>query len=287
MGEYVFCSSCGAQNEKIKGKDFVFCQQCGFKIVYQGNSMPIGAEPPQAVEPKFVSQQKTPAQNPIPAVKPAVQSWSSAPPRKRANGFGIAGLVLAVIGAIFLGINSTLAGIILIISLICTIGGLLTSFSKKHPKDKVVPIIGIVIGVIALILAFAIPGTSYKAVPAEERDAFVTSCQYVDYNELARNPNAYKGMNIVVTIQINQVVADGTDFRAYEDYNMDIENPDASYLTKEWYLQYRPREGEARILEGDVLTCYGTFDGTIKVTRAFTGTKDSVPSLVVQFYDTP
>lgn len=69
-------------------------------------------------------------------------------------------------------------------------------------------------------------------------------------------------------------------YRCYEDY--DIHSGD-TYLDKEWYVEYYLSENESRILEDDIVTFYGTYDGTSKLERALTGVTDYVPTLKAEY----
>lgn len=128
--------------------------------------------------------------------------------------------------------------------------------------------------------------TSSKESDKITKEEYMSQCVSVDYKELARYPDKYKGEKIKVTMEISQILNGGifTDsgYRGYADY--DIYNHD-TYLEKEWYISYELPDGHPRILEDDIIIFYGEYNGTLELERALTGTKDYVPSLIAEFYE--
>lgn len=117
----------------------------------------------------------------------------------------------------------------------------------------------------------------------KDKENFIASCVEISYNDLARNPNKYIGEKLKITVEIQQVLSNGFSsnaYRCYEDY--DIHSGD-SYLDKEWYVEYSLNDDESRILENDIITFYGTYDGTSKLERALTGVTDYVPTLQAKY----
>lgn len=122
----------------------------------------------------------------------------------------------------------------------------------------------------------------------QNKASYIASCVDVPYNDLARNPDNYKGKKIKVTIEISQVMTGGwfteSGYRGYEDYELNFDD-NATYLKKEWYISYELQDNDTRILEDDVVTFYGEFNGTEEMERALTHTSDYVPNLTAQYYD--
>lgn len=122
-----------------------------------------------------------------------------------------------------------------------------------------------------------------EAQAKKKNQDIINSAQTVDYKELARYPDKYKGKAIKVTVEISQVMESGflTDggFRAYEDYDIDITNENSTFLQKEWFIDLDPSDCDPKILDKDVITFYGTYEGTEEITRALTGTGDSIPKI--------
>lgn len=133
------------------------------------------------------------------------------------------------------------------------------------------------------------PTEAVTEAPTESREEYIANCVEVAYKDLARTPDQYKGQKVKVKIEISQVMNGGwlTDsgYRGYEDYDLDFENPDSTYLEKEWYISYEIAEGEPKILENDVVYFYGEYAGTEEMKRALTGSTDYVPKLNAVYHD--
>ena len=112
------------------------------------------------------------------------------------------------------------------------------------------------------------------AAEALEKDEYIASATTVSYSSLIREPKKYEGTILKITVKISQLMEGGflteNGYRAYSNGN-------------EWYIQYDLSEDEPRIIEGDTVTFYGEFYGLTKITRALTGTSESVPKLTAKF----
>lgn len=104
----------------------------------------------------------------------------------------------------------------------------------------------------------------------ERIDNIINSAVNVEYDDLIRNPEKYVGTVIKIQVKIEQELVGGilTDSGYRGTSGGD-----------EWYISYELPEGSSRIIEGDTVTFYGTFDGLAKVKRAFTGVTDYVPRI--------
>lgn len=131
--------------------------------------------------------------------------------------------------------------------------------------------------------------TAEVTTEKESKENYIANCVEVAYKDLARNPDKYKGKNIKVKIEVNQELTGGlfteSGYRGYEDYELDLENADSTYLQKEWYISYEIAEGESRILTNDVVVFYGEYNGTIEMERALTGTTEHVPNLKAKYHE--
>ena len=120
---------------------------------------------------------------------------------------------------------------------------------------------------------------SYEQAKAEEllkeKQTFIDSCQTVVYEDVERNPNTYEETNIKVTgtvIQVSEGLFDSVTLRVEENGNI-------------WYVTYsRKDENEARILEDDYVTIYGTCTG-IKSYTSVLGSSITIPSLQAEYID--
>lgn len=98
----------------------------------------------------------------------------------------------------------------------------------------------------------------------------------VSYDELKRNPNNYKGKYIVMKLYVAQIVAD-KQWRTYTYGNSQW----TRYDTDEEFYVFDKRTSGTNVIENDVITVYGVYNGTVSVKRALTGVKENVPSIYV------
>lgn len=107
-----------------------------------------------------------------------------------------------------------------------------------------------------------------------ERDNYIAECTTINYNDVARNPDNYKGVKIKISGEVIQVAEgwfNGVTLRV--DCGGDI-----------WYVTYSREEGESRILEGDQITGYGECDGVTSYTNVL-GSQVTIPSMRMEYYD--
>ena len=93
----------------------------------------------------------------------------------------------------------------------------------------------------------------------QEESEFKASCQTYTFEQMARNPENFKGTNVKVTGEVVQALygTSGVDLRV----NITKEGTYTTYYTDTIYVVYYPEAGEDKILEGDIITIYGTSQG--------------------------
>lgn len=98
-----------------------------------------------------------------------------------------------------------------------------------------------------------------KAKKEKEEADFKSSCQTYTFEQMARNPENFKGTNVKVTGEVIQALygTSGVDLRV----NITREGTYTTYYTDTIYVTYYPEEGEDKILEDDIITIYGTSQG--------------------------
>lgn len=98
-----------------------------------------------------------------------------------------------------------------------------------------------------------------KARKEQEKSDFKVSCQTYTFEQMARNPENFKGTNVKVTGEVVQALygTSGVDLRV----NITKEGTYTTYYTDTIYVVYYPEAGEDKILEGDIITIYGTSQG--------------------------
>lgn len=85
------------------------------------------------------------------------------------------------------------------------------------------------------------------------RDEYISLCEKIDYTDVLRNPDNYKGKHTVVSGTVDQVI-EGF-LRSVTIYVKDASG-------NKWGCVYSYQDGESRILEGDSVTLYGICKGT-------------------------
>ena len=121
--------------------------------------------------------------------------------------------------------------------------------------------------------------------PTLSPDEYKAQCQDVDYNELMRNPDQYKGQKFKITVKIltaSHKVTNGTYYKAYTD------DGSGYYFDKMvWIFDKRDEneDGYTKILEDDIVTFYGEFDGLQETKNALNGEKGEDLALNAYYVD--
>ena len=196
------------------------------------------------------------------------------------SGLSIAAFILSLLGC------TSLIGLIL---------GII-DVAKKNGRKKGLSIAAIiisVIGIIASVLFFVlvvlggganakISTTASRKIP---KDEYISQCQELDYKDIKRSPDTYKGQKMRVVVQINQVIH-GDGFIEPSEYYRALSNDDYGMWMSDEYVLYDARDDKStNIIEGDYLEIYGDYNGTTAVTRALTNTTDYVPSINVLYFN--
>ncbi|WOC33245.1 MULTISPECIES: OB-fold protein [Caproicibacterium] len=111
---------------------------------------------------------------------------------------------------------------------------------------------------------------------------YKASCKTIAFQQIARNPNKYKGQNVKLTATVQQIqdTGDGTQMLLLEA-DSDSEHTSDSSL----YALYTPEsENEDRILENDKITVYGVLNGLQTYTTVM-GDSRSVPKINIRYRD--
>lgn len=116
------------------------------------------------------------------------------------------------------------------------------------------------------------------AVEAEaasaEKSAYISQCESVSYDDVARNPDKYEGKLIVVSGTVDQVSEgwfDSVTLRVKSNGNY-------------WYVTHTREDGESRVLEGDYVTIYGECQG-VKTYTTVLGSSKTIPAMRAEYID--
>lgn len=120
--------------------------------------------------------------------------------------------------------------------------------------------------------------------PEISEDAYKAQCRQMDYKELFRYPDKYKGTKVMVKVRVAQIVnanfsGSRKAWRAYTD------NSGYGFYDDEYYMLDKRVSNAVKVLTDDIVVVYGEFTGLETVTRALTGTTDELPRIEVRFAD--
>lgn len=100
---------------------------------------------------------------------------------------------------------------------------------------------------------------TYELTATEKETSYKNMCQSYTFEEIARNPDSYKGNYAVFTGEVIQSMESG------DDYTLRVSITKEEY---DWYsdpilVTYTKKSpSESRILEDDIVTMYGQLNGT-------------------------
>lgn len=114
----------------------------------------------------------------------------------------------------------------------------------------------------------------------QEKQAFLSSCQTYTFEQMARNPDNFKGTNVKLTGEVVQALYDmnTVDLRV----NITKKGSYSTYYTDTIYITYTPKAGEDKILEDDIITIYGTSQGDYSYTSTI-GSKITLPLIAGKY----
>lgn len=124
---------------------------------------------------------------------------------------------------------------------------------------------------------------------AAAKEEYKKDCQTYTYEEIARNPSDYEGKKAKFEGQVIQVLESGNDITLRIDITKEAnEFAEGGYLWSDTiYVEYtRKASNESRILEDDIITVYGTMNGTKSYTT-IVGSETTIPFLQAEYVDIP
>ncbi len=161
----------------------------------------------------------------------------------------------------------------------------------------------IVIGVIVALIIFYIIGvmtgeeetqtdlsdsfeteTIVETEPTMSKEEYIQACEEYSYDDLLRYPDENYGKKIAFKAKVSQIVDNGdyVEYRCFTDYSYSTE--DTSWMIDNEMLIIDSRSEDAvPIIQDDVIIVYGSYAGTQTITRALTGTEDSIPVVYMAY----
>lgn len=113
-----------------------------------------------------------------------------------------------------------------------------------------------------------------------EKKQFKKSCKIYTFEQIARNPNKFKGTNVKLTGEVVQVIEDTLSISLR--VNITKKGTYSTYYTDTIYVTYYPEEGEDKILEDDIITIYGTSQGDCTYTSTL-GAQITLPYISAKY----
>ncbi len=98
----------------------------------------------------------------------------------------------------------------------------------------------------------------------KEEETFKQQCQEYTFEQMARNPEKFKGTNVKLTGEVIQTL--------YGLSNVQLRvniTKQGTYYTDTVYITYYPEDGEDKILENDIITLWGVSQGNTSYTSIF------------------
>lgn len=123
--------------------------------------------------------------------------------------------------------------------------------------------------------------------PTESKEKYIESCKEYGYKDIARKPNNYKGKRAKFEGQVVQVQESyGTVVLRVNVTKEENEFAEGGYLYSDTiYVEYKYKDdNEDKILEDDIVTLYGTLNGT-KTYTSIVNSDVTVPYLKAEYVE--
>lgn len=156
---------------------------------------------------------------------------------------------------------------------------------KKKGRKVLILLVVVIVAFFAIMMSGGDDGTATLVTNANgdvvldgqviSQDDFKKSCNKVTYEELARNPENFKGQNLTFTGEVIQCEQSyGTSYFARVNVTVD----EYGYYDDTIYVTFEIPEGNDKILEEDIVKLYGVCQGSESYTSIF-GEQITIPSL--------
>lgn len=116
--------------------------------------------------------------------------------------------------------------------------------------------------------------------PVISEEEYKASCTTIEYEELERNPDKYKGQSFTFTGEVAQVIEPTFG----NTVSLRINVTKSTYVWKDTiYATVKLPSGSDRILENDIITIYGDCDGLYTYTSVLNA-QVSVPKIDIKYF---
>lgn len=124
----------------------------------------------------------------------------------------------------------------------------------------------------------------YNLPPEEFETLYKKECKSYSYEEIARNPDKYKGEKAKLTGKVIQVGQQQTaDGQIYYILRVGIKKG-YSYYSNVVFVEYYASQTDPRILEDDIITMYGRLNGEITYESTM-GASITIPHFLAEYID--
>ncbi len=126
----------------------------------------------------------------------------------------------------------------------------------------------------------------YEMSAEEVKADYIASCKTYSYNEIARNPDAYKGKRAKFTGEVIQVQQESFYGLVIYVLRVDVTKTGSYYVHYEdtVYVTYYATADEPRILEDDIITMYGELEGEKTYTTVL-GSSVTIPEFSAEYIE--
>ena len=153
----------------------------------------------------------------------------------------------------------------------------------------------IIAAVLVIILAIVISTSASSSVPEPENievqelseEDYKAACSAYTYDAIIRNPDTLRGEKAVLTGEVLQVLEDSQSGSSVSYYRLYLPKDGDTLFDKyldpdSIIIEYRPAEGEGRILEEDKVTIWGELNG-IGDFSLENGTEVQIPLMIAKY----
>lgn len=110
-------------------------------------------------------------------------------------------------------------------------------------------------------------------------DQYKAQCQDISYDELARNPDTYEGQYVKFTGEVIQVQEGILNV-----FRINVTEDEYGFWDDTVLVYYMYGDGESRILEDDIVTFYGKYNG-LETYESILGQSITIPSVGASYID--
>ncbi len=122
---------------------------------------------------------------------------------------------------------------------------------------------------------------SYSLSAEEYEAAYKDACIKVTFDDLSRDPDKYKGQLVVVTGEVIQAM-DASSAQYYCSYRVDITKGAYGWYSDTVYINYDGYGKTPRILEDDIVTFWGKFQGLTSY-ESIMGQTITLPYIIAEY----